>query len=111
MLNLLNFSRLATRQEFWGVHIIGFVVALIIVMVLTANSIAIPAGAIMTDGQFVTAIFGLLSLLAILIAQLATTVARIRDAGYSVLWVIAIFVPYFGLIAWIVFGCLESKKA
>ena len=61
--------------------------------------------------RFILAVLGLLSLLAILIAQLATTVSRIRDAGYSVLWVIAIFVPYFGLIAWIVFGCLESKKA
>jgi len=109
MLNLLNFSRLATRQEFWGVHIIGFVVAFMIMMMMTANSVA--AGGLMTDGQFILAVLGLLSLLAILIAQLATTVSRIRDAGYSVLWVIAIFVPYFGLIAWIVFGCLESKKA
>lgn len=109
MLNLLNFSRLATRQEFWGVHIIGFVVAFIIWVMLTANSVA--AGGLMSDGQFILAVLGLLSLLAILIAQLATTVSRIRDAGYSVLWVIAIFVPYFGLIAWIVFGCLESKKA
>ena len=110
MLNLLNFSRLATRQEFWGVHIIGMVVAFIIMMMITANSLPVNGG-IMTDGQFIFAILGLLSLLAILIAQLATTVSRIRDAGYSVLWVIAIFVPYFGLIAWIVFGCLESKKA
>jgi uncharacterized membrane protein YhaH (DUF805 family) len=108
MLNLLNFSRLAGRQEFWGVHIIGFVVAFMIMMMMTANSVS--AGG-MNDAQAVIGLLGLLSLLAILIAQLATTVARIRDAGYSVLWVIAIFVPYFGLIAWIVFGCLESKKA
>ena len=107
MFNLLNFSRLATRQEFWGVHIIGFVVAFIIWAMLTANSAYAP----MTDVQFIIGVLGLLSLFAILIAQLATTVARIRDAGYSALWLIAIFVPYFGFIAWIVFGCLESKKA
>ena len=107
MLNLLNFSRLATRQEFWGVHIIGFVLAFVIMMMLTANS----AGAPMNDAQFIFGVLGLLSLFAILIAQLATTVARIRDAGYSPLWLISIFVPYFGLIAWVVFGCLETKKA
>jgi len=46
-----------------------------------------------------------------MVAQLSALVSRIRDTGNNVLWLLACFIPYLGLIAWIIFGCLETKKA
>jgi uncharacterized membrane protein YhaH (DUF805 family) len=100
MATLFNFSRNCPRSEFWLVQILGSLLALMFVGLMTSS----PNGSI-------GVMIGLLANIAIMVAMLAALVSRIRDAGYSVLWLIACFVPYFGLIAWIIFGCLETKKA
>ena len=100
MKQLFDFTRNCPRSEFWLIQIIGMVLALMFISLMAGSP----------DGG-AGALIGLLAVLAIVVAQLAALVARIRDTGNNVLWLLACFVPYLGLIAWIIFGCLESKKA
>ena len=101
-MSIFDFTRNCPRSEFWLVQILGALIALVF---LTVMGDAGDRGA--TGGVWL----GLIGVLAIVVAQLATLVSRIRDTGNNVLWLIACFIPYLGLIAWIIFGCLESKKA
>jgi uncharacterized membrane protein YhaH (DUF805 family) len=96
MKQLFDFTRVADRGEFWTVQLITAVLQIMLLSMM-ANS----SGAVWLI---------VIAMLAMVIVQLATLVARIRDTGNNVLWVIACFIPYFGLLIWIVFGCLESKK-
>ena len=52
----------------------------------------------------------IIAMLVLAIIALANLVCRIRDTGNNVLWILACFIPYIGLIAWVVFGCLETKE-
>ena len=96
MKQLFDFTRVADRGAFWTVQLITAVLQIMLLSMM-ANS----SGAVWLI---------VIAMLAMVIVQLATLVARIRDTGNNVLWVIACFIPYFGLLIWIVFGCLESKK-
>jgi uncharacterized membrane protein YhaH (DUF805 family) len=96
MKQLFDFTRVADRGEFWTVQLITAVLQIMLLSMM-ANA----PGAVWLI---------VIAILAMVIVQLATLVARIRDTGNNVLWILACFIPYIGLIAWIVFGCLESKK-
>jgi uncharacterized membrane protein YhaH (DUF805 family) len=97
MKQLFDFTRVADRGEFWTVQLITAVLQIMLLSMM-ANA----PGAVWLI---------VIAILAMVIVQLATLVARIRDTGNNVLWILACFIPYIGLIAWIVFGCLETKKA
>jgi uncharacterized membrane protein YhaH (DUF805 family) len=97
MKQLFDFTRVADRGEFWTVQLITAVLQIMLLSMM-ANA----PGAVWLI---------VIAILAMVIVQLATLVARIRDTGHNILWIVACFIPYFGLIAWIVFGCLETKKA
>ena len=97
MKQLFDFTRVADRGEFWTVQLITAVLQIMLLSMM-ANA----PGAVWLI---------VIAILAMVIVQLATLVARIRDTGNNVLWVLACFIPYIGLVAWIVFGCLESKKS
>ena len=97
MKQLFDFTRVANRGEFWTVQLITAVLQIMLLSMM-ANA----PGAVWLI---------VIAILAMVIVQLATLVARIRDTGNNVLWILACFIPYIGLIAWIVFGCLETKKA
>ena len=102
MKQLFDFTRNCPRSDFWLIQIIGMVLAIVVLSVMG------DAGARGSTGGVV---LGVIALIAIAVAQLATLVSRIRDTGNNVLWLLACFIPYLGLIAWIIFGCLETKKA
>tara|TARA_Y100000389_G_scaffold175263_1_gene185873 strand:+ start:18 stop:311 length:294 start_codon:yes stop_codon:yes gene_type:complete len=97
MKQLFDFTRVADRGEFWTVQLITAVLQIMLLSMM-ANA----PGAVWLI---------VIAILAMVIVQLATLVARIRDTGNNVLWILACFIPYIGLVAWIVFGCLESKKS
>ena len=99
-MSIFDFTRNCPRSEFWLVQILGSLVAFMCIAMMSSS---VPGSA----GVWI----GLVAILAIVVAQLATLVSRIRDTGNNVLWLLACFIPYLGLIAWIIFGCLESKKA
>ena len=97
MKQLFDFTRVAKRGEFWTVQIVTVLLQFMLLSMMANASNAVWLIVI--------------AILAMLIVQLATLVSRIRDTGNNVLWILACFIPYIGLIAWIVFGCLETKKA
>ena len=97
MKQLFDFTRVAKRGEFWTVQIVTVLLQFMLLSMMANSSNAVWLIVI--------------AVLAMLIVQLATLVSRIRDTGNNVLWILACFIPYIGLIAWIVFGCLETKKA
>ena len=96
MKQLFDFTRVANRGEFWTVQIVTVLLQFMLLSMMANASNAVWLIVI--------------AILAMLIVQLATLVSRIRDTGNNVLWILACFIPYIGLIAWIVFGCLETKK-
>ena len=93
---MFNFGRTCDRSEYWLVWILGCVFyALALALFFTG-----------VFGIFV----GLILCVLIFLQQLATSVCRIRATGQNVMWILAYFLPYIGVITLIVFGCLESKK-
>ena len=102
MKQLFDFTRNCPRSDFWLIQIIGMVLAIVVLSVMG------DAGARGSTGGVG---LGVIALIAIAVAQLAALVSRIRDTGNNILWLLVCFIPYLGLIAWIIFGCLETKKA
>ena len=99
-----KFDGSATRSEFWGVNIVGGIVAFVLAFVGAAiagsstSGFAIAFGAIILIATFVGAIW----------LSLATAVRRCRNAGLNPWWAAATCVPYFGWIVFIVLGCLKT---
>jgi len=95
MKQLFDFTRVADRGEFWTIQLITAVLQILLLSLIAGSSAVWLI---------------LIAMLALTVIQLSTLVARIRDPGNNVLWVLACFIPYIGLVAWIVFGCLETNK-
>lgn len=98
MKKLFDFTGVAKRGDFWTVQI---VTVLLQFMLLSFIQPGVGPGGIAVI---------MIAMLALVVIALANLVCRIRDTGNNVLWILACFIPYIGLIAWIVFGCLETKK-
>ena len=97
MKEYFNFNGTAKRQEYWAVIILSIV--------------AMAAGFVVLEGSGgLGALIALVLFVGTLWAVLAVTVKRLRDAGLSVWWILAILVPYVGTVATIVFGCVGSKQ-
>ena len=97
MKEYFNFNGTAKRQEYWAVIILSIVAMAIGFVVLEGSG---GLGALIALVLFVGTLW----------AVLAVTVKRLRDAGLSVWWILAILVPYVGTVATIVFGCVGSKQ-
>ena len=97
MKEYFNFNGVAKRQEFWAVHIVSFLVLIVAMAMLEG------AGAM-------GALIVLVALVAAFWAILAVNVKRLRDAGLSTWWLLAVLVPYVGTVATIVFGCIGTAK-
>ena len=97
-----RFSGLAARSEYWGVYILAFV--LLMVLLIT--------GTVLTEAGGGLELFGLLVIFGSVIANfwltLSVTVRRCRDAGINPWWTAACYIPYLGVIPWVVIGCLKS---
>lgn len=100
----LNFSGNASRSEYWAVQLISFAIFFVLMM------IAVGIAAIGTAGIFASSAFIIISVILMSWLVLATTARRCRDSGINPWFTLAVFVPYLGIVPWIVFGCLETKK-
>lgn len=100
----LDFTRLATRSEYWAVLIIASLSTFLVSFV----------GAAFLLGDGVMAVFGGLFMLAasvlLLWITLSTAASRCRDAGINPWWAASMLIPYIGFVTMIVFGCLESRQ-
>jgi uncharacterized membrane protein YhaH (DUF805 family) len=99
-----DFDGKASRSEYWGVNLITYALLLVVVLI----------GVLFTFLGSLSSILGLLIILFGLVvsgwASLATVVRRCHDAGINGWFALAIFIPWFGFIPWIVFGCLNTEK-
>ena len=104
MTRYLDFSRLASRSEYWGTLIITWLLAAVLSIITISFMIL--------DGLFV--LLGLLIMISGLVLfiwiALAVTAARCRDAGINPWWTAATFIPYIGLIIVIVIGCISGRQ-
>jgi uncharacterized membrane protein YhaH (DUF805 family) len=102
MTQYFRFDGLATRSEYWGVYILAFI---LLVILLITGTVLIGAGESLE-------LAGILVLVGSIIANvwltLSVTVRRCRDAGINPWWTAACYVPYLGVIPWIIIGCLKA---
>jgi len=98
------FTGTATRSEYWGISILSYLLLMAVCLV----------GFLLTFSGILGSIIGLLLILAGLVlsgwASLSTVTRRCRDAGINPWFTLAIFIPWFGFVPWIVFGCLKTDK-
>ena len=94
--NFFNFRGKASRSQYWFFFLFGFLVN----FALNLVQLALPASykngltiAIMLSSSLIS--------LSISIPQLALTVRRFRDAGFSALWLLLDLLPAIGLV-WLV---------
>jgi uncharacterized membrane protein YhaH (DUF805 family) len=99
-----NFQRLAKRSEYWGTMLctlgLWFLSIMVVVMLVLAGSVFAVFGVLLG-----IAIFVLLTWI-----NLATCVARCRDAGINPWFTAACFVPYVGWFVAIVIGCIKTEN-
>jgi uncharacterized membrane protein YhaH (DUF805 family) len=99
-----NFERTATRSEYWGVFLstmaLAFVVGIIGAVFMVIGTVGIVFGALVILAAVVISLW----------INIATIMARCRDAGINPWFTLACFIPYIGWIVVIVIGCLESKE-
>ncbi len=87
--NFLNFSDRASRSEYWWFQLFFFVALAI------ADSIdAMISTTLDGPGD----IFGTIVFLGLIIPNLAVTVRRFHDIGYSGWYILLVFIPYLGSI-------------
>ena len=87
--NFLNFSDRASRSEYWWFQLFFFVALAI------ADSIDVMISTIL-DGP--GDIFGTIVFLGLIIPNLAVTVRRFHDIGYSGWYILLVFIPCLGSI-------------
>lgn len=99
-----NFSRRASRSEYWGVLLSVFALSIISLLV----------GILFMAGGALGIVPGIVLILATMVIStwidLATIVARCRDAGINPWFTLACFIPYIGTIVLIVIGCLKTEE-
>lgn len=100
----LSFQGRTTRSQYWGVMCITFVAALIALIVIGGLISIIDTDLMDTVGGI--AIILLSGLMAWI--QAATVARRCRDVAISPWFTLTIFIPYLGLIPWIILGCLNT---
>jgi len=96
MKKYFSFSGRATRSEYWGVMCLSTVLACIIILLAAFSAFNSVLGGLLIIG----------TIMASIIAQLSTTIRRLRDAEINPWFCLAVFIPYVGLVAFILFGCL-----
>jgi uncharacterized membrane protein YhaH (DUF805 family) len=103
MRQYLDFSRIASRSEYWGTLIISWLLAIVlsivaIVIMIFDGIFVLLGGLIMLAGLFL-----------LIWIMLAVTAARCRDSGINPWWTAATMLPYIGFVVMIVVGCLSTK--
>lgn len=98
------FKGYASRSEYWAVQLITVPIFFVLMI------IAVGIGALGTSGLIAAGFFIFGSLVLVAWLALATTARRCRDAGINPWFTLAVFIPYFAIIPWIVFGCLQTEK-
>ena len=98
MSKYFDFKSSASRQQFWGVMVVGHIIFFIVAAILVALAASGPTGEII--GGLGLIVVGV----AYVWAMLAACVRRCRDSGLNPWWSAAVLLPYIGYIVLIVIG-------
>lgn len=98
------FTGFATRSEYWAVQLLSLPIMLLLAL------LAAGFAAMGTSGLIASGVFLVLMVIGISWLVLATTARRCRDAGINPWFTLALFIPYFSIVPWVVFGVLASDK-
>jgi len=98
------FTGFATRSEYWAVQLLALPIMLFLAL------LAAGFATMGTSGVIASGVFLILMVIGISWLVLATTARRCRDAGINPWFTLALFIPYFSIVPWIVFGCLATEK-
>jgi len=101
-LKYFNFSGVASRQQYWAVLVIAFVIGMI-------GSLPLLFFASLGTAAFIIASLAFFVILTWCV--LATSVRRSRDAGISPWWALLYFIPYANVVLIIVAGVLKTKSS
>ena len=95
--NIFSFEGTTLRSDYWWIMILSLLVLAFfwVVAITTLSGMGVLLASI---ASIVT-----------LWIQIATTMRRLRDAGQNVRWVIALFVPFLNLAAFISFWLLAFR--
>lgn len=104
MQKYFDFYGESQRSEYWAVNIIGFLVIVI------GYAIAIGLIAFGDIGMFLGAVLCITIFVGHVWLFIATSMRRCRDAGINTWWTAAVFIPYIGIVPWIVIGVLKTKE-
>ena len=94
-----TFSGRATRSEYWYIVLLGYLLALLIVLL----------GMMINSPELTIGLSSVLSLI-LLIPGLAVCVRRLHDTGRSGWWYLLVLIPYLGAIALLIIFCLKSDE-
>ncbi len=92
----IDFSGRATRTQFWMFVLVSFLVMVVLGILL---------GFVGSVGDTIMKIFQL----ALLLPSLGIAARRLRDGGFSPLWLLLMIVPVVGWLALLVMYVLPSK--
>ena len=93
----IDFSGKATRTQFWLFVLFNFLVFLVLSIVLSFF------------GKAGNAVYFLCQL-AVLLPGLAIQARRLRDGGFSPLWLLLLLLPFIGWLALLILYLLPSKN-
>lgn len=98
------FTGFATRSEYWAVQLLSLPIMLALAL-LSAGVAALGSVGLVAAGFLLFVMIIMLGWLA-----LSTTARRCRDAGINPWFTLALFIPYFSIVPWVVFGCLSTEN-
>ena len=118
--NYVNFSDRTTRRGYWMAYLFYFLSSLIIFIIssnitvgpqttiLEISSIQLNDGSVFDGIRVTVSILYSIWILGTILPVLAMSVRRLRDAGKSWAWLFINFIPFIGVIIYIVLLCKPS---
>ena len=101
-----SFSGCSTRSQFWATEILNILISGAVMLACIVIASLLPDSA----SPVVMIITLIPVIVAYTIVYWATLVRRVRDAGINPWFALCTALPYVGLIAFIVFGCLPTDE-
>lgn len=101
-----SFSGRSTRSQFWATEILNILITMALALVVIVLATLLPEAV----APWVIGILGVPIFVAYVVVYWATIARRCRDAGINPWFALTVMLPYVGLIAFIVFGCLPTDE-
>lgn len=99
----------ATRSDYWGVQVVSLLL-LFVTGILASIGLAVVA-----DTDILVFLLATLTIIPLVFAtwwvNLVVSIKRCRDIGINPWWSAAMYIPYIGLVTWLVLGCAKTNDS